>query len=117
MKEEAVLGQRGVRISDEHGEEEERRGAGHFTDGKKLRRPAMAAASTSRGDNAREDGWRCGRGEKGGVGLGRDFYRVGRGEGKRRPEDSRPSMARASPAAGGLMVFKGGAPLGETERD
>jgi hypothetical protein len=26
-------------------------------------------------------------------------------------------MARASPAAGGLMVFKGGAPLGETKRD
>jgi hypothetical protein len=42
-------------------------------------RPAMAAVSTSRGDGAREDGERCGRGEKGGVGLGRDFYRQGEG--------------------------------------
>jgi hypothetical protein len=97
--------------------EEGSRGAGHFNDAKKLRRPAIAAASTSRGDGAREDGEKCGQGEKGEVGLGRDFYREGRGEGKRRPEDSRQSMARASPAAGGLMVFKGGAPLGETERD
>jgi hypothetical protein len=47
-------------------------------------RPAMMAASTSRGDGAREDGERCGRGEKCGVGLGRDFYRAGRGIGKRR---------------------------------
>jgi hypothetical protein len=44
----------------------------------------MAAASTSRGDGAREDGERCGRGEKGGVGLGHDFYRAGREIGKRR---------------------------------
>jgi hypothetical protein len=41
MKEEAVLGQRAARVSDER-EEEERRGAWHFTDDKKLRRPAMA---------------------------------------------------------------------------
>jgi hypothetical protein len=64
--------------------EERSRGAWHFTDGGMLRRPAMAAASTSRGDGVRKDGERCGRGEKGGVGLGRDFYRAGRGIGKRR---------------------------------
>jgi hypothetical protein len=106
-KEWAVLAWRAY-MGEERKREEGSRGAGHFTDGKKLRRPAMAAASTSRGDGAREDGERCGRGEKGGVGLGRDFYRAGRGEGMRRPEDSRPSMARASPAVGGLMVLKGG---------
>jgi hypothetical protein len=82
-KEWAVLAWRAY-MGEERKREEGSRGAGHFTDGKKLRRPAMTAASTSRGDGAREDGERCGRGEKGGVGLGRDFYRAGRGIGKRR---------------------------------
>jgi hypothetical protein len=42
-------------------------------------RPAMAAASTSRGDGAREDGERCGRGES--VGLGSVATFIGQGEG------------------------------------
>jgi hypothetical protein len=40
------------------------------------------------------------------LGLGRDCYRPRRGEGKRRSEGLRPSMARRSPAA--VTTFKGG---------
>jgi hypothetical protein len=80
VKEEAVLGQRGVRISDERGEEEERRGAGHFTDSKKLRRPARwrpvplgATARTRMGGGAVEAKR---------VGLGSVATFIGQGEGK-----------------------------------
>jgi hypothetical protein len=38
------------------------------------------------------------------LGLGRDLYRPRRGEGKRRSEELRPSMARRSPAA--VTAFK-----------
>jgi hypothetical protein len=66
----------------------------------------MAAAGTSRGGGARA---RMGRGaveaKRVRLGLGRDLYRPRRGEGKRRSEELRPSMARRSPAA--VTAFKG----------
>jgi hypothetical protein len=97
VKEEAVLGQKAAWGSDEC--EEGRRGAGHFTDNKKLQRPAMARRyRTLRWRRVRkgEEMHGCARVQKGQGGARSRVYKERKREMERRPEAEMPLMAMAA---------------------